>query len=60
MTCPQQVLNCSVDRWYPNFKHISFRSRIVPLPRKFVEYLVEDGVYLPEDNAAVSLSTLLT
>ena len=55
MTTAQQVLSCSFERWYPNLKAVSFRSRVVPLPKAFVDYLVQDGVYLTEDNSAVRL-----
>ena len=54
MAYAEQVLNCSFDRWHPAFHAVAFRAQIVPLPKEFVEYLVEDGVYLPENNAAVS------
>ena len=49
----QRVLNCSFDRWYPSFQDVSFRSKIVPLPKAFADYLVQDGVYLPANNSAV-------
>lgn len=54
MAHAEQVLNCSFDRWHPTFQAVAFRAQVVPLPKEFVEYLVEDGVYLPENNAAVS------
>ena len=60
MAHAEQVLNCSFHRWYPAFQAVSFRSQFVPLPKEFVEYLVEDGVYLPENNAAVSVADALT
>ena len=60
MAHAEQVLNCSFDRWYPAFQAVSFRSQFVPLPKEFVEYLVEDGVYLPENNAAVSVAGATT
>lgn len=53
MALAQQVLNCSFDHWHQKFKAVSFRSQSVSLPKQFVEYLVEDGVYLSEGNAAV-------
>ncbi len=53
MTTSQHVLNCSFERWYPSFKSVSFRSQIVPLPKDFADYLVQDGVYLPDSNSAV-------
>ena len=56
MAHAEQVLNCSFDRWHAAFQAVSFRSQLVPLPKEFVEYLVEDGVYLPENNAAVTFA----
>lgn len=53
MAQAEQVLNCSFDRWHPAFQAVAFRAQFLPLPKEFVEYLVEDGVYLPENNAAV-------
>ena len=53
MTTVEHILSCSVEAWYPRFKTFSFRSRIVPLPKSFVDYLVQDGIYLPEGNSAV-------
>lgn len=55
MAHAQQVLNCSFDHWHPTFQAVSFRSQFISLPKRFVEYLVEDGVYLSESNAAVCL-----
>lgn len=59
MAHAEQVLNCSFDRWHPAFQAVAFRAQLVPLPKEFVEYLVEDGVYLPENNAAVSCLLLM-
>lgn len=60
MAQAEQVLNCSFDRWHPAFQAVSFRSQLVPLPKEFVEYLIEDGVYLPENNAAVRFARPIT
>lgn len=57
MATADQVLQCSFERWYNKFESVSFRSRIVQLPPDFVDYLVQDGVYLPEQNSAVSCDT---
>ena len=53
MTTAQQILNCSFQQWYPVFKSVTFRSQIVTLSKDFVDYLVQDGVFLQEDNTAV-------
>jgi hypothetical protein len=34
-------------RWYPLFKHVTIKSRIIELPVQVVEYLLSDGVVLP-------------
>lgn len=50
----QQVLNCQYQEWYPHFKSLSFRSEIIPIPRTFVSYLLDDGgVFLPESSDAL-------
>lgn len=43
----QHVLNCNFSAWYPKFKNITIRSRIIPLPKEFVDYLKADNVVLP-------------
>lgn len=45
----QHVLNCNFSAWYPKFKNITVRSRIIPLPKEFVDYLKADNVVLPGD-----------
>ncbi|GAQ83739.1 hypothetical protein KFL_001600080 [Klebsormidium nitens] len=50
----QQILNCQYQEWYPHFKSLSFRSEIIPIPRSFVSYLLDDGgVFLPESSDAL-------
>ena len=53
MVTAGQVLECSFERWYHRFESVTFRSQVLPLPQDFVDYLVQDGVYLPEQNLAV-------
>jgi len=48
------VLNCQIGSWYAAFEHVTYRTRLIELPNTFVEYLLADGVYLPERSAAVS------
>lgn len=43
----RHVLNCNFSVWYPKFKNITIRSRIIPLPKEFVDYLKADNVVLP-------------
>ena len=47
------VLSCQFQEWYPQFRHVSLASEIIPLPEDFVEYLLEDGVFLPSGSEAV-------
>lgn len=43
----EHVLNCNFSAWYPKFKNITIRSRVIPLPKEFVDYLKADNVVLP-------------
>lgn len=42
---------CSIDRWYDALRADTIRTVIIPLPAGFVEYLLSDGVVLPDDDA---------
>ncbi|KAL6073131.1 Cell division cycle protein 123 [Balamuthia mandrillaris] len=35
----EQVLHCSFPHWYPRFRHLTFRSEIIPLSEEVVSYL---------------------
>lgn len=48
-----QILSCQFGEWYPKFRDVAFRSRIVELPAAFAQYLVEDGVHLADNSNAV-------
>lgn len=50
----QDVLNCTFSSWYSNFKHITIKSHILPIPTDFLDYLQADGVVLPEQCVAAS------
>lgn len=43
----QHVLNCSFSSWYPRFKNVTIRSRIISLPKEFIDYLNADSIVLP-------------
>ncbi|ORX65321.1 D123-domain-containing protein [Anaeromyces robustus] len=46
-----QINNCDFSKWYPKYKKISLKSHIIPLEEEFINYLNEDGIYLPfNDN----------
>lgn len=43
----QHILNCSFSSWYANFVEHTIESEVIKLPQSFVNYLLEDGIYLP-------------
>ncbi|CAL8471972.1 g11514 [Coccomyxa elongata] len=49
----KQILSCQFGEWYPQFRDVAFRSRVVELPAAFAQYLVEDGVYLADNSCAL-------
>ncbi|KAJ2785990.1 hypothetical protein H4R18_000205 [Coemansia javaensis] len=45
----EEILNCAFSSWYPRFRRVTIKSEIIkPLERDFVDYLLADGVVLPE------------
>jgi len=40
------------QNWYPKFAEDSIKARIVNLPLNFLEYLLEDGIFLQNNNKA--------
>jgi len=56
----QQVINCMFTHWYPRFKDITIKSVAVSLPESVYEYLLSDGLVLPdskESECAVDISS---
>ncbi|KAF9963549.1 hypothetical protein BGZ70_007338 [Mortierella alpina] len=43
----QRLENCAFAAWYPKFRSLSIKSRIIPLPEDFIAYLHADGVFIP-------------
>ncbi|KAG0365193.1 D123-domain-containing protein [Gamsiella multidivaricata] len=43
----QRLENCAFSSWYPSFRGITIKSKIIPLPEDFIEYLNADGVFIP-------------
>jgi len=39
----QEVVECAFPAWYSRFEKTTIRSKILPLPRPVLEYLLEDG-----------------
>ncbi|KAG6011958.1 hypothetical protein E4U54_007799 [Claviceps lovelessii] len=50
------IQNCSYDSWFPNYRSVCLRSKIIPLPPPAVAYLQEDGILLAEEDAEVAPS----
>lgn len=53
----QNVLNCSFSSWYPSFKRVTLRSRVIPLSKSFIDYLLEDRIVLPKGSGEVQPKT---
>ncbi|KAG0344444.1 hypothetical protein BG004_004479 [Podila humilis] len=51
----QRLENCSFSTWYPLFRSISIKSKIIPLSEEFVSYLNADKVFIP-GQSGVSLA----
>lgn len=48
----EHLLNCQFSAWYSKYKSVTPRTRIIkPLPQDFINYLGEDGVILPDEEA---------
>lgn len=50
---------CSHDRWLPLFRRHTLRTVLLELPQAFVEYLMEDGIYLAATSEAVGCSRVV-
>lgn len=51
------VLRCQIQEWYPKFRTHSIRTQIVTLPEEFVNFLLEDGLFLASDSDAMPTRT---
>ena len=47
------VRACAHDSWAALFPAAAVRSETLPLPPAFVDFLLADGVWLPDDSAAL-------
>lgn len=41
------IMECQFSKWYANFEKETIKSTIVKLTTDFIDYLKEDGVYIP-------------
>ena len=47
-TTYKDILDFQFSSWYPQFKHISIKSKVIkPLNGDFKTYLLADGVQIP-------------
>jgi len=56
MAAVQELLDCMISRWYAVFQRVTFKTVLLPLPQPVLDWLVADGLHLPEDSQAVSLA----
>jgi hypothetical protein len=49
---PQQILNTSFHSWYPVFRSVTPKARVIPLTAAFIDYLRADGIILPPEHRA--------
>lgn len=54
MVTKEELLRCSIRHWYSQYESHTFPTILVPLPEEFVSWLLEDGLFLPASNSAVS------
>ena len=47
----QNIMNCSYHAWYPLFRSLTPKARMIPLSDAFVAYLKADGIILTSDAA---------
>ena len=58
MAALQELLDCRISAWYPQFARVTFKTALLPLPQPVLDWLVSDGLHLPADSQAVSLELL--
>lgn len=46
----EHILHCSYHHWWPKYRNITPKTRIIPLSRPFLDYLRADGIILPDDE----------
>jgi hypothetical protein len=44
------IIRCRFSSWYGRFRDVTFKSRVIPLPKEFIDYLNADGIYLPNEG----------
>jgi D123 len=46
----EDIFRCRFSSWYGRFRDATFKSRVIPLPKEFIDYLNADGIYLPDEG----------
>lgn len=46
----EDVQNCSFQNWYFDFQKVTMKSIILPLPDGFSQYMLKDGIVLPQSS----------
>ncbi|KZF21354.1 D123-domain-containing protein [Xylona heveae TC161] len=44
------ILNCSYHNWYPLYRSVTPKARLIPLTAPFLSYLRADGIILPPED----------
>ncbi|EPS45685.1 hypothetical protein H072_321 [Dactylellina haptotyla CBS 200.50] len=47
----QHIINCGFPEWYKTYRTITGKARVIPITQGFLDYLNEDGIVLPDENA---------
>jgi hypothetical protein len=42
------LICCQINEWYPTFRKVSLKTKFVDLDTAFVDYLLSDGIIMPE------------
>jgi len=50
----QEKLDCQLHLWQPKYRSVTFKTRSIPLPQEFIDYLLEDGI---RNDASTSSSS---
>ncbi len=53
------ILKFQFSSWYPEFKRVTMKSTVIrPLSVEFKDYLLADGIYVPEGSEDVCVLRL--
>jgi hypothetical protein len=55
----EKINNCRFSSWYPQFKHLSFKSNILPLDPEFVAFLLDDSFVVEDMPQAEEIQAMI-